>query len=145
MIIIIIKKMSVAIRTTKNEIEIMSFLEQNRIHPTAKDVFNALKDKLPKLTLMTTYRNLNKLVELGRIISFEIDGVQHFDACTKLHQHFFCKHCKKIYDIDIDSKIFISKIKPKQHLVDGVDIIFYGICDNCLKNIKGDKHGRKNN
>ena len=82
---------------------VLSTLKENVVHPTAEYLYEILKDKNPKISLATLYRNLNQLAQAG--IIKKIDGLEtsaHFDHNTHNHYHFICDKCKKVFDISAD-------------------------------------------
>ena len=69
-------------------------------HPTADMVYLRAKQTMPKISLGTVYRNLNELVELGKILRINVPGdSDRFDKMLVKHSHFFCEKCKSILDI----------------------------------------------
>ena len=70
----------------------------------------------------------------------KIDGLEetsHFDRNICPHHHFFCKKCKRIFDINLD--IIPNKIDEflqKDGLnVEEYEVSFRGICANCQNKI----------
>ena len=106
------------------------------VHPTADEVYSALKAENPNLSLGTVYRNLNLLVELGEIIKFSAgDGSEHFDFTTDQHYHLICKTCGKIHDLPVslvrDTSELLTESIPGR--IDSHSLFFYGVCEDCLK------------
>jgi len=117
-------------RLTSQKKIIIDFLKSTKSHPTAESIYQAVKKKLPQISLSTVYRILNDLKEKGKIIEvFNKKGI-HFDGDTSNHSHFFCSRCHKIYDI-YDK--FNLKPKNKIGQIKDYKIYFYGICKKCLK------------
>ncbi len=113
--------------------KIYDFLLNTRSHPSAEMVFEAVRESVPSITLATVYRNLNKLVELGRINKLEVNGEFRFDADLSLHQHFICTNCGKIIDVFNEkiSKNALKDFSEKKLFPTNVGIYFYGLCENC--------------
>ena len=106
---------------------------ENRIHPTAEQIFNMMKEVNPSISLATIYRNLAKLVEEGRLKKIVgLGESDRYDANIKNHCHFYCKNCGNVYDVDIDNDV-IKKIQEKiPHKIDEVNFALYGICKDCI-------------
>jgi len=103
------------IKPTNIRLKILDYLERNRVHPSAETIFKALKKKTP----------------------LYINGSEaHFDRNANPHQHFFCKKCKKIIDLDIECTYF-KEGDVKGHKITELHGYFAGICKDCLK--KGSK------
>ncbi len=120
---------------------VLSTLKENVVHPTAEYLYEILKDKNPKISLATLYRNLNQLAQAG--IIKKIDGLEtsaHFDHNTHNHYHFICDKCKKVFDISADvAPDIVAKTQDETGFyIKGHDIVFHGLCSEC-KNSKGEK------
>ncbi len=105
-------------------------------HPTADMVYLRAKEVLPKISLGTVYRNLNELVELGKVLRISVPGdSDRFDKTIFKHTHFFCEKCKSIIDIDeIKIDDVVTKIEKEKKLkVFTNQISLYGICSKCQK------------
>ena len=121
--------------------QILTTLKENVVHPTAEYLYEILKEKNPKISLATLYRNLNQLAEAG--IIKKIDGLEssaHFDHNTHNHYHFICDKCKKVFDVAADiAPDIVSKTENKTGFyIEGHDIVFHGLCRES-KNSKGEK------
>lgn len=115
---------------------IEDYVKSVRCHPTAEDVYNALKPENPGLSLGTVYRNLKQLSENSIILKLGMPGASdRYDGVTDDHQHLFCVKCNEIFDVDLS---ICDEIKKKVHertgfICSGCNIIIQGICKNCAK------------
>ena len=114
---------------------VLHYLRSTKSHPTAENVFTEIRKEFPKISLGTVYRNLNLLVEHGEIIRLNCgDGVEHFDATIAPHNHFICRRCGAVIDLEMDSIDRINQ-EANKHFpgeVEGHEIYFYGSCEKCL-------------
>jgi Fe2+ or Zn2+ uptake regulation protein len=78
---------------------ILDFLKSVRTHPTAEEIYQAVKTKLPQISKGTVYRNLNFLAREGKILEIFSNKVSHYDGDISFHSHFICRKCGKIFDI----------------------------------------------
>ena len=113
---------------------ILNTLKENVVHPTAEYLYAKVKEKDPKISLATLYRNLNQLTENG--IIKKIDGLEnssHYDHNTHNHYHFICKKCNRVYDIKSEvAPDLINKTEELTgFLIENHDIVFSGICKDC--------------
>lgn len=123
-------------RQTIQKIKILEHLKSVKTHPTAENVYNAVRKDFPTITLATVYRNLNLLAEQGEILRFEVNKEYRFDGEVCSHQHCVCRKCGNILDI-FDKKMSemsMNSLSTKKFEPDSVCIIFHGICNNCSKN-----------
>ena len=66
-------------KLTNQRGEIISYLQRTRSHPDAKEIYNKVKKKLPRISLGTIYRNLDFLAKNKKIIQRQKhqDEVEH--------------------------------------------------------------------
>ena len=123
------------IRITHQRLKVLEYLSNSKDHPTAEQIYNALKKEVPSLSKTTIYNTLNYLSDMNIIKVLKIgDNEAHFDAVKERHGHFKCSSCNKIYDFDID----IDSIDIKgldDFKINEKSIYFKGICSRCLSNI----------
>jgi Fur family peroxide stress response transcriptional regulator len=119
------------LRPTYIRIRIYGYMRSSREHPTAEMVFEHLFREIPTLSKTSVYNNLNIFVEKGLIKNLGSDGIQsRFDGSVMPHLHFICDNCRKIIDIEYNSRI-IRKKELAGHLISGYCGYFRGICSKC--------------
>ena len=122
-------------RFSKQRDLILNIVQDTRSHPTADWVYGEVRRELPNVSLGTVYRNLGQLVDNKFLKSINIDGTIHYDAFLDDHQHFQCKSCNRVFDIDLNTKDFVSQVESKtNHKIDGCQIHLFGICKDCQNN-----------
>lgn len=115
---------------------IKEFLASRTDHPTADTVYLNIRQQYPNISLGTVYRNLGLLSEIGEIQKLTTgDGCDRFDFRTDPHNHFVCRRCHCVSDLDMDSIEDIVKIAQKNFhgKIERHCTNFYGVCENCLK------------
>lgn len=134
----LLKKKSIQI--TPQRLEILRYLDNNRNHPTAYQIYNDLKKNNPSLSKTTVYNSLEILNKHKIINSISISGLElRYDIKYEMHHHFMCKKCGRIIDIDIACPN-IKKTLEMGHEIEEVHGYFKGICKDCLNEDNG-KHG----
>lgn len=106
------------------------------IHPTADQVYTALKAENPNLSLGTVYRNLNQLSEMGMLLKIRIaDGSDRFDGRTDDHFHMVCDDCKQVYDVELTELDGLNSVISEKygHEITVVTLNLNGICCECHK------------
>ncbi len=121
-------------RTTNQKTIILKYLQNIYSHPTAEEIFINVRQKIPRISRATVYRNLENFIQQG--IIKEIPGnKKRFDANTSEHHHFICDKCEQIYDlffvINLTNKDY-KKIK-KQGKIKNYQLLCHGICQKCLQ------------
>lgn len=120
-------------QTTQRQI-ILEELSKVKTHPTACEVYDMVRKRLPRIGLGTVYRNLELMAENGMIVKLEVGGTQkRFDATTHAHYHIRCSCCGKVDDIDIPviDSLVDAATEHSSYQILGHHIEFTGICSDC--------------
>ena len=79
-------------RYSKQRELVLQKVEQLCDHPTAEEIYGEAVKDCPGLSLGTVYRNLNSLVDAGRVRRVSIPGkADRFDHTLCWHSHLYCK------------------------------------------------------
>ena len=122
-------------RNTIQKQLILDAVQSLKSHATADEVYRHIRKLHPNISKGTVYRNLNKLADIGEIKKVEVPGdVERFDHICTSHYHVKCTECGKIFDVEMDYIHDLDKkIRNTNGFVfNGHDIIFQGICPNCI-------------
>ena len=107
-----------------------------KTHPTASELYDMVRKRLPRIGLGTVYRNLELMAESGMILKIEVGGTQkRFDATTDEHYHIRCSCCGKVDDIDVPVvKALVAEAAANSaYRIQGHHVEFTGICSDCQK------------
>lgn len=124
--------------TTQRQI-ILEELSKVKTHPTASELYDMVRKRLPRIGLGTVYRNLELMAENGIILKLEVGGTQkRFDATTDTHYHIRCSGCGRVDDIDtpVMDDLVKEAAESTSYEVLGHHIEFSGLCPSCQKNKK---------
>ncbi len=122
-------------RYSKQREAIKEYLLSTTSHPTAETVYAHIQEQFPNISLGTVYRNLNFLVEHGEAQRLDMgDEHDHYDGNAASHNHFYCRHCHRVLDLQMDSIDHIDLIANAgfDGLIEGHTIYFTGLCPNCI-------------
>ena len=125
--------------TTQRQI-ILEELAKVTSHPTANEVYDMVRKRLPRIGLGTVYRNLDLMADSGVILKLEVGGTQkRFDATIYPHYHIRCSSCGKVDDIDIPVQLHINAAAAAASCYEvlGHHIEFSGVCQDCQQKQKG--------
>jgi Fur family peroxide stress response transcriptional regulator len=130
--------------TTQRRI-ILQELSERQDHPTAEQVYESVRDRLPGLSKATVYRVLDTLVHAGAARKvFHPGAIVRYDPMTIRHHHLICQGCGKLVDIDpsMIEDIRLASVTVSGFQVTDYTINFTGICSKCQesssKKIKGE-------
>jgi len=115
--------------------EILSVLKQKR-HQRVEDIFHALKNAYPLVSVATVYRNLKRLTEQGSVASLlHPDGSARYELHdVNAHQHLVCDNCGTIIEIKFGFVEELSanlKSKANFHL-HAHRLSMVGRCSGCM-------------
>jgi len=126
-------------RMTKQKRVVLEELSKVKNHPTAYDVYEMVKSRLPRISLGTVYRNLEQLSSGGQIRRLDMGQSQRrFDAVVDDHLHILCISCGKVDDVPLNPAMSTITIKDSVSSQSGYDVLgcemdFQGICPKCKK------------
>ncbi|UCD74326.1 MAG: transcriptional repressor [Phycisphaerales bacterium] len=127
-------KITLPQRNTRQRDVILQELCRLTSHPTATDLYDIVRRRLPRISLGTVYRNLDQLAEAGMIRRLEAGGGQaRFDGNIEPHHHVRCIHCGRVGDVhDVPTLPGAGDVAA----ADGYEIIscrveFLGVCPEC--------------
>ena len=127
----LLKKKSIKI--TPQRLEILRYLDNNRNHPTADQIYTDLKKYNPSLSKTTVYNSLEILNKHKIIHTISITGLEaRYDIVNTIHHHFLCNNCGRIIDIDIECPN-IRKTLEYGHKIEEVHGYFKGRCRECIE------------
>ncbi|MGB7294233.1 MAG: transcriptional repressor [Candidatus Aminicenantales bacterium] len=119
-------------RRTPQRLAIMRFLGSDRSHPSAEEVYAAVKKQFPTISLATVYNTLQALRERGEVVEVGFDPVKkRFDAVSESHHHLICVRCRKIVDIPERFSPVLTDEEKKGYEVIRSQVEFYGLCPQC--------------
>lgn len=142
--ITIIRKVIVSakteLRNTRQRQVIVEELEKLSSHPTATELFQIVRERLPHISLGTVYRNLEILSESGKINMLQLAGSEkRFDGRTDFHYHMRCLRCGRVEDLPIEPIQAIDdalKNTPELEIL-SYRIEFVGVCAHCKRRDQG--------
>ncbi len=119
---------------TRQRAAVYDFLNRVDHHPTAEEVFLAVKKEMPRISLATVYKNLEALVsyEVASKLTYG-DSAARYDIRTDHHYHSRCLKCGKTTDLEPEAdEEFFKLIKPPQGFeVGSFRLEVIGYCQGC--------------
>ncbi|MBN1852778.1 MAG: transcriptional repressor [Pirellulales bacterium] len=121
-------------RSTPQRRIILEELQKVRSHPTASELYELVRIRIPKISLGTVYRNLELLAEQGTIKKLSACGKEtRFDGVVNPHYHVFCCQCGRVDDVFDLPKGF--PLETPEYVcgyrILGQRLEFFGICPKC--------------
>lgn len=113
---------------------IKNYVMSRHDHPTAEQVYEAVRKEYPSVSRGTIYRNLSLLVDRGDIVKLSRSGdVERFDGNMQPHYHFVCRDCGSVSDLEMPwlDHVDVLAANGFQGDIEGHSIWFYGTCEKC--------------
>lgn len=129
------KELGNNMRLTSQRQVILEELRKVKSHPTANDIYDMVRKRLPRIGLGTVYRNLDLLAGYGIIKKLEVGGEQkRFDGDISQHYHIRCVNCGCVEDIAVERQADLDKNAAAccEYKVLDHHVQFNGICVKCL-------------
>jgi Fe2+ or Zn2+ uptake regulation protein len=108
-------------RCTRQRAAVFDYLTSVDSHPSAEEVYAAVRQHVPKISLATVYKALEALVDCHLATKLtNSDGPTRYDSHCDPHYHFRCLQTGQVHDLGVpyDPEL-IDKLNPnlKQELL----------------------------
>lgn len=115
---------------------ILAHLAERVDHPTADQIFDALREQQDGLSRTTVYRVLDTFVHHGLVKKIACpDARSHFDANTRPHAHLVCFGCQQVMDgheVSVPALDYPA-LTHDGFAIEECSIVFLGRCARCRK------------
>src|SRR5439155_4739255 len=116
-------------RFTRQRSAVFSYLRSVDLHPTADQVYSAVRQQIPNISLATVYKALEALVDAGLAAKLaDADGPARYDCRSEAHYHLRCLKTGQVRDLptsfdpDLLDKLdptLLSSLRAQGFLVTG--------------------------
>ncbi len=103
-------------------------------HPTASDIFEAARKRLPSISYATVYNSLRYLKEAGLVHEIKFgDSSSRYDGVMERHDHAICNLCGKMVDLDMPeaAKLMPAAARKSRFKPHSVHLTLRGVCPDC--------------
>ena len=121
-------------RYTEQRAAVYRYLRSTESHPTADDVFTAVRVSIPDISLATVYKALETLVGCGLAVKLTYgDGSARYDGRTDPHPHARCTTCGAVMDLPghLDPRTLGAIGSLDGFEVRGYRLELIGVCHSC--------------
>ncbi len=126
---------------------VLNIISQSHDHLTPAAIYEKVHQQHPRIGLVTVYRTLDILAELGLICEVHSGG-----SCRSYlmrrpaehHHHLICSDCGAVIDFtDCDLSNLEQRLAREAHFeIKGHLLEFTGLCRDCRKRMKQKKAAR---
>jgi Fur family transcriptional regulator, peroxide stress response regulator len=127
-------------RMTRQRRIILEELRKMHSHPTADEVYDVVRKRVPRISLGTVYRNLENLSQWGMAQRLDLAGnPRRFDGSIEKHYHVRCIGCGEMEDLPIEPlwNLEDSVRSNTDFEIIGHRLNFLGRCPACRKRPAG--------
>ena len=121
-------------RMTRQLAAVYEAIVEDASHPSAEAIYRRVRHSLPQISLGTVYRNLQRLVEEGKVRVLLLEKrATRYDAVAAEHDHFICQQCGQVLDLRLerDRHIDIAPLEEQGLLVTTQSVLLHGLCQQC--------------
>jgi Fur family peroxide stress response transcriptional regulator len=130
-------------RFTEQRATVYRYLAATQAHPTADEVYLAVRRSLPGISLATVYKSLETLVGCGLAVKLTYaDDSARYDGRTDPHHHARCVVCDRVVDIPgliPETEVEALRAHTEGFTVTGYRLELSGYCSSCLP--QSGRHG----
>ena len=121
-------------RTRQGEV-ILEELRKLKTHPRTDELYALVRERLPRVSLGTVYRNLDRLQRDGLATEIYCGDFVRYDGNVTPHDHFLCRRCQRVWDVPATGVPPATEPRlngdPGQFLIEGSYTMHYGLCAEC--------------
>lgn len=122
------------LRLTPQRKLILEELSKTTSHPTAGELYDVVRTRLPRISLGTVYRNLEFLASHGFIRKLELSGAPaRYDSRCDGHYHVRCLRCGRVDDVPVAPLSELEKAirSVLNYDLKEIRVEAIGICSEC--------------
>jgi len=121
---------------TRQRRVILEELKKLKAHPTADEIYEVVRKRLPRISLSTVYRDLETLCDWGMVRLLEVGcAKKHFDYDTRDHYHVRCSRCGRVENLPVEPFTYLEQAFRDlcDYEVTGHKLELIGFCPACKK------------
>lgn len=121
-------------RSRQREV-ILEELRGLKTHPRSDELYALVRQRLPRISLGTVYRNLDLLQREGQAIEIYCGDFVRYDADISTHDHFMCRACLRVWDFESGRESSPEPAPPDLDrdgfVIESQYTMFSGTCPEC--------------
>lgn len=125
---------NVPVALTKQRGAVLQVVNEYEGHPTANEVYEMARKKLPTISFATVYNSLRYLKDAGLLGEIQFgNGASRYDSILERHDHAICNQCGKLVDLDMELSEELMRLAARRSRfkAESVHLTLRGICPDC--------------
>jgi Fur family transcriptional regulator, peroxide stress response regulator len=123
-------------KLTRQRNAVLQVIRERDDHPTANEIFQAARLRLPTISYATVYNSLRFLKEAGLVHEIKFgDSASRYDRETDRHDHAICNDCGKLVDFDLPqaAELMQAAARKSKFRPESVHLTLRGLCPDCRR------------
>jgi len=125
-------------KLTSNAQAVLEIVRESHNHPTALEIYEAVKRVRPHVGLASVYRSLHQLTEQRYINELgRSDESCRYDGNISRHDHAICTNCGALIDLPIEIVLPEEDLQVAAQAagieLGSYEVRLYGRCSSCQK------------
>ena len=125
-------------KLNSNAQAVLDSVQMAHDHPTALEIYEAVKRVRPHMGLASVYRILHNLVEQGYVKEIgRNDECNRYDGNVSRHDNAVCTNCGALLDVPVDVTVPADVLEQAAHAagieLGSYEVRLYGLCPSCSK------------
>ena len=119
---------------TRQRKAVLGVVQSRANHPTAAEVFQGARRKMPGISFATVYNSLRFLKEAGLVSEIAFgNGASRYDRETDRHDHAICSACGQLVDFDLPGTVGLTRsaARASRFKAESVHLTLVGLCPKC--------------
>jgi Fur family ferric uptake transcriptional regulator len=122
-------------RITPQRKLLLQVIREGEGHLDADEIYRRARERDPRISLSTVYRNLNLLEELGVVSALHLDQEHHHYELKDVgeHYHLICSECGAVVEFHsaLVGKLMTEVGEAEDFLIERTYIDLVGLCSEC--------------
>jgi Fur family ferric uptake transcriptional regulator len=106
-------------------------LRKLKTHPRSDELHAIVRQRLPRISLGTVYRNLDRMHRQGEALQIYCGDFVRYDGNVAPHDHFMCRNCRRVWDFDGGVKARAAEAPTTDFHIEGCYTMYSGLCPDC--------------
>jgi Fur family peroxide stress response transcriptional regulator len=123
-------------KLTPQRVAVLEVIRETEDHPTAGEIFEAARKRLPRISYATVYNSLRYLRDAGLVHEIKFgDSASRYDRETERHDHAICTDCGRLTDFELPetAELMRAAARKSGFKPESVQLTLRGLCPDCCE------------
>lgn len=123
-------------RMTPQRTAVLEVVREAHDHPTAAQIYERVKQRMPRLSYGTVYNALAALADQGEVLELSFgDSASRYDGRNDRHDHAVCLGCGRMEDVEsrLPESVVVAASQQSGFRLVRHHTEFFGYCADCTR------------